>query len=279
MFTLRCLVDNNTLDAASFQAEHGVAFAIEIPGEHMLFDTGQSGDVLVQNAARMGYNLRQIDALVLSHAHHDHTGGLKAVMQYSMPGLRLHAHPDIFRQRFALRDGEMRSVGLHMTQTDLAQHFTLHLNAEPVEVLRHVWTSGEITQRNEFKGRSLNHYIQGEDNWQSDPYRDDMLLILEGETGLILVCGCCHAGLLNTLAHVRRMFNREIAAIVGGAHLGGVDVDTLQHAIDVIRTDCAGQIPSFFLNHCTGDRAIATLAQAFGERVHPCPAGSVLKFD
>jgi len=267
------------LDPAAFQAEHGVAFAIETPAGHVLFDTGQSGDVLVQNADRMGYNLRQIDALVLSHSHYDHTGGLKALMASSMPGLRLHAHPELFRRRFSQRDGEMRSIGMNSTQLDLAHHFALHLSTEPVEVLPHAWTTGEIMPRTEFEGRSPHHYIQGEHNLQTDPYLDDLSLVLEGRSGSIVVCGCCHAGLLNTIARVRSIFDRNITAIIGGAHLASVDANTLQHAIEGIRTTCSGLIPDFFLNHCTGERPIATLTQAFGEKVHPCPAGTVLLFD
>ena len=173
MFTLRCLVDNNTLDAASFRAEHGVAFAIETPAGHVLFDTGQSGDVLVHNAAQIGLDLRQIDALALSHAHYDHTGGLGTFLQLSQPDLPLYAHPDLFRERYAIKDGQPRSIGLSMAQTDLAQRAALHLSAEPVEILRHLWTTGEITARKEFEGRSPHHYIRVNNRWLPDPYRDD----------------------------------------------------------------------------------------------------------
>ncbi len=279
MLLLNCLVDNKTLDSASFQAEHGVAFAIENAAGKILFDTGMSGSVLVHNAASMGIDLHQMDAIALSHAHLDHTGGLKAFMAYSQPGLPLFAHPEIFRQRFSIKDGKTRSIGLPLTRDELAQYFTLRLSMEAVEVIPRVWTTGEITSRKEFEGSSPHLYIQEEDTWQPDPYRDDMSLVLEGESSLVLVCGCCHAGLLNTLAQVQRMSKREIKAIVGGAHLAGVDANTLQHAVDVIRTTCAGHVPDLYLNHCTGDRATSTLAQAFGEKVCPCPAGTVLAFD
>ena len=104
-------------------------------------------------------------------------------------------------------------------------------------------------------------------------------LVLEAQSGLIVVCGCCHAGLLNTLAHVRLVFNKEISAIVGGAHLANVDADTLEHAISVIRSTSAGRLPNLYLNHCTGERALAALAQAFREKVNSCPAGTMLRFN
>jgi 7,8-dihydropterin-6-yl-methyl-4-(beta-D-ribofuranosyl)aminobenzene 5'-phosphate synthase len=279
MFTIRCLVDNNTLDAASFRSEHGVAFAIETPDGQILFDTGQSGDVLVHNAAQMGFDLRQVDALALSHAHYDHTGGLKTFLQHSRPGLPVYAHPDLFRARFAIKDGQPRSIGLCITQADLARHTVLHLSVEPVEILRQLWTTGEITARTEFEGRSSHHYIRENNGWLPDPYRDDMALTLEAQSGLIVVCGCCHAGLLNTLAHVQRVFNKDIAAIVGGAHLANVDADTIEHAITILHSTSAGHLPDLYLNHCTGERATAILTQTLGKKVHPCPAGTVLIFD
>jgi 7,8-dihydropterin-6-yl-methyl-4-(beta-D-ribofuranosyl)aminobenzene 5'-phosphate synthase len=279
MFTLRCLVDNNTLDAASFRAEHGLAFTIETPTGQVLFDTGQSGDVLAHNAAKMGLDLRQVDALALSHAHYDHTGGLETFFRFSRPGLPLYAHPDLFRERYAIKGGETRSIGLRMVHTDLSQRATLHFSVEPVEILPRVWASGEITGRMEFEGRSPHHSIQAGNGWLPDPYRDDMALILEANFGLVVICGCCHAGLLNTLAHVRRFFGREIAAVVGGAHLANVDADTLVHAIAILRVTSAKRSPDLYLNHCTGERALAALAKAFGRKVHPCPAGTVLVFE
>jgi 7,8-dihydropterin-6-yl-methyl-4-(beta-D-ribofuranosyl)aminobenzene 5'-phosphate synthase len=96
---------------------------------------------------------------------------------------------------------------------------------------------------------------------------------------LVVVCGCCHAGLLNTLAHIRRKFNRNILAVLGGMHLASATPEGLAHVITVLKEDFLGEIPNLYPNHCTGERAFLALLQAFGEQVLPCPAGTVLNFD
>lgn len=279
-FTLRCLVDNNTLDAASFWAEHGVAFAIETPAGHLLFDTGQSGEALAHNAARLGVDLSRIDAIAFSHAHYDHTGGLETFLRHSRPGLPLYAHPDLFRERFSLKNNQPRPIGLSVSQTDLAQQTTLHLSAAPQEILPHVWTTGQITARAEFEGRSPHHYIQADDGgWVTDPYLDDMALVLKTSTGLVVVCGCCHAGLINTLTHVRQLFSGEIRAIIGGTHLANVEAESLERAIAFLRAVNINCPPDLYLNHCSGEHALDILAQSFGEKVKPCLVGTTLKFN
>jgi 7,8-dihydropterin-6-yl-methyl-4-(beta-D-ribofuranosyl)aminobenzene 5'-phosphate synthase len=104
-----------------------------------------------------------------------------------------------------------------------------------------------------------------------------MSMVIEAKEGLILVCGCCHAGLLNTMAHVRRVFHHPITVVMGGSHLVSADDDYLQHVIDVLRKDY--HPVRFYLNHCTGERAIIALSNAFGELVQPFPVGSQLVFD
>jgi len=295
-----CVVDNAARRSSPFWGEHGLAFLIENEGANVLFDVGQSGTVLLHNLALLEVDPRRIDALVLSHAHYDHTGGLAALLESRVkpwaPGLPLFAHPDLFRERFSRRgdalarlkgrifpygrasasEREIESIGLALGREVLAQQVELHLNAEPTEVAPGVWTTGEISIRPEPEGRSARHLVREGEGWAPDPYRDDQALVLKTGKGLVVLCGCCHAGLLNTLAHVRRTFGQEIIAVAGGTHLVSADEAQLRHVVAVLRDEYGS--PLLHLNHCTGERAYMTLAQAFGERVAPYPAGTVLRF-
>jgi 7,8-dihydropterin-6-yl-methyl-4-(beta-D-ribofuranosyl)aminobenzene 5'-phosphate synthase len=267
-----CVVDDAVCDHSPFWGEHGLAFLIETESGRILFDTGQSGTVLLHNLNLLGIEPRTINALAISHAHYDHTGGLPALLN-QVAGIPLHAHPDLFRERFSRREGTPRFVGLPLEREALEQRLIPKLSAEPTEILPGVWTTGEITDRAEPEGRSAHHLVRGVEGWEPDPYRDDMSLVLETEGGTVVLCGCCHAGLLNTLAHVRRTFGSDITTVAGGTHLLQADEAHLRRVIEVLRELGA---PRLYLNHCTGQRAYVTLAQAFGEGVAPCPAGTRL---
>jgi len=279
MITLRCIVDNMVLRGSALWGEHGVAFWIETPDGSLLFDTGQSGDVLAHNVELMDIDLGRCDALAISHAHYDHTGGLERFFGLSRRGMPLYASPDLFRERFNIKDGKPRSIGLRMSPGDLVERTTSHLSAEPVEIMPGVWTTGEIHERFDFEGRSANHHIRVGESWQPDPYQDDLSLVLQTSQGLVVVCGCCHAGLLNTLAHIRRSLSQPLRAIVGGTHLAAADPEALSHVIAELCERYEERMPDLYLNHCTGERALAALAQAFGKKVNACPAGRVLMFD
>ena len=273
MKKITCVIDNAVQHGSRFWGEHGLSFLIETDNGSVLFDTGQTETVLSHNLDLLGNAPRGITALVLSHAHVDHTGGLAVALALN-PGLALHASPDLFRPRYTIRGSEYKSIGLSVTQDELGQRVDLRLSETPVEVVPGVWTTGEITDRPEPEGRSSRHVVHADSGWQPDTYRDDMSLVAETQGGLTVICGCCHAGLLNTLARVHQVFHRPIDAIIGGTHLIDADATHLQHVIEVLKNMYGS--PRLYLNHCTGERAYIALTNAFGDQVKPLPAGTVL---
>lgn len=276
MVQVTCVVDNAARRSSGFWGEHGVAFWVETDDGRVLFDTGQSGDVLRHNAALLGLDLAAADALVLSHAHYDHTGGISALLPGVREGLPLYGNGALLQPRYSERPDGLEPIGFRPVDRAALEAFDLRLSDAPQEVLPGVWTSGAIVERPYFEGRSPQHCAEVAGAIVPDPYADDLSMVLETDDGVVVLCGCCHAGLLNTLAHVRAHFDCPVRAIIGGTHLARATDADLAQAVAVLRDEYA--TPALYPNHCSGERAYGALARAFGEGVQPCPAGTVLAF-
>ena len=270
------MIDNAAAQSSFLWGEHGLSFLIETEDGAILMDTGRSGTVLLHNLETLKVDPGSLAALVLSHSHQDHTGGLPALLPL-LPRLPLYGNADLISPRFVEHAGKYRPSGLPMPAETLRQLVDLRLSDAPTQILPGVWTTGVIAPRPEPEGRSKGQVVPSGDGYAPDPYRDDLSVVVETSEGLVVVCGCCHAGLLNTLAVVRRSFpSRPIIAIMGGTHIRDADAALYAHIVASLRDDYGS--PRLFLNHCTGPRAYVALANAFGERVTPCPAGTRVEF-
>jgi 7,8-dihydropterin-6-yl-methyl-4-(beta-D-ribofuranosyl)aminobenzene 5'-phosphate synthase len=276
--SITCIVDNSVSAGSRCWGEHGLAFLIETGAGRVLVDTGSSGTVLLHNLEVLEIAPESLVAVAISHAHYDHTGGLPALLPRLRPETPLFAHAELFRERYARRSADAKpvSIGLPFAPALLEGNIALRLNAAPQEIAPGLWTTGEIAPRAEPEGRSDSHGVVDGDAWLPDPYRDDMSLVAKVADGLILICGCCHAGLLNTLAHVQRTFAGPVRTIIGGTHLGQADAAHLRHVGEVL-----AQMPGLahvYLNHCSGHPALLALTEALGaEIVQPLPAGARLE--
>ncbi len=274
MIKITCVVDNNAKENTGLRSEHGLSFWIETEDGVLIFDTGQTAAALALNLGLLNLNIQDADTLALSHAHYDHTGGLEFILSQKK-NLKIYAHSDLFQPRYSFREGEYRSIGIRLTQEELSQRAELHLSDSPQEIFPNLWTTGEISPRPEAEGRSPHHFIRVNGEWQPDPYLDDLSLVLKTPKGLILICGCCHAGLLNTLLHVQKKFSGPIISIFGGTHLRATSEAELRQVAERLETRHPNV--ELYLNHCTGKEAQAFLANLFGERVKAFPAGATLE--
>lgn len=275
MTEITCVVDNSVKEGTQLKTEHGLAFWIETDEGTVLFDTGQTADVLSHNMAELHLDAKDIDAVAISHAHFDHTGGLEAILPKNI-NLAVYANADVFVPKFSLKEGKFTPNGFEFKRAEYEKRVELRLSSKPQEIFQDVWTTGEIIGRIEPEGRSAKHYVSENDAYIPDPYRDDMSLVLKTKKGLVLVCGCCHAGLLNTLAHIRSQFDGAIIGVMGGTHLMSAEGALLAHVISVL----ASEYPDlrYYLNHCTGDTALEALGAKFGAHVRRFSAGEAVTF-
>jgi len=144
MFTITCLVNDETQPGSGLRAGHGLSFFMQTDGKRLLFDTGPNGRVLLYNATKLGLDLRGVSDVVLSHSHPDHTGGLRTALSLARD-CKLFAHPGIFQERFARRWWwRPKYIGLPLSPRKIEEHAELNLSSQPVEVAPQVWTTREV---------------------------------------------------------------------------------------------------------------------------------------
>jgi 7,8-dihydropterin-6-yl-methyl-4-(beta-D-ribofuranosyl)aminobenzene 5'-phosphate synthase len=276
-FQVTTLVDNSvSLSGSGLIGEHGLSFYIESGNKKILFDTGQNV-ALSHNAEVLGIDLSRIDAVVISHGHYDHTGGLKYLLEKNT-AFSLHAHPDIFDDKLRpTKSGAYKKIGIPVKKSIFdTVDVQLKLSKAPVEIASGVFTSGEIPQETDFESIESKFFVQREGEIIPDPLADDQAVILDTKKGLVVLLGCSHRGVINTLNHVGKLFPaKKIHAIIGGLHLGNASDARLQKIIDHLR---AFDLEKIGVSHCTGTKAMLALFERFNGKVFLNSVGTVNEF-
>jgi 7,8-dihydropterin-6-yl-methyl-4-(beta-D-ribofuranosyl)aminobenzene 5'-phosphate synthase len=267
------IVDNKA--AEGLLCEHGFSAWIEVAGRRLLFDTGQ-GAALAGNADRLGIDLRTADTLVLSHGHYDHTGGVPLVIARA-PTAEIYAHPAATGPRYSIRDGVAKQISMPAAaRTALETHAVgVRWTARAVELTAGLGITGPIPRLTDFEDTGGPFFVDA-DGAQPDPITDDLALWMLMDRGLVVVVGCSHAGLVNTLRHALKLSGEpRLHAVLGGFHLNEASEVRLARTLAELQELGPDQIVPC---HCTGDAAVARLRQSFGERVLPGSAGAVFRF-
>jgi 7,8-dihydropterin-6-yl-methyl-4-(beta-D-ribofuranosyl)aminobenzene 5'-phosphate synthase len=243
--------------------EYGLSLFIEAYGKKILFDAGLSFSA-VHNAQIMGIDLTDIDCIVLSHGHVDHTGGLGEMLRRIGKKTEVIAHSEIWKSKYTLRDGQTQEkyIGMPCSQEELENRgarFTL--TKEPVHIGEHIMTTGEITMLTEYEKIENNLLVKENGEFHPDKLADDLALIIDTESGLVVIVGCAHRGIINILKHARSLTGKEaVYAVIGGLHLFRASEERVQKTIAALKEMGIRKLGG---SHCTGFRASARLAQEF----------------
>ena len=235
---LTVLLDNNTLIDRYFLGEPGVSYLIEERGKRILFDTGYS-DAFICNAQKMKIDLLDLDHIVLSHAHLDHTWGLDPLirlyteakiegMEHSEPDVI--AHPLVFNSRTY---PGLEEIGTLLTPEKLSRIFSLRLSSKPMWLTENIVFLGEIPRRFDFEHDPLESRICVDGKEKEDELKDDTALVVKAENGLVIITGCSHSGICNIIEYAREVCSEDrIVDVIGGFHLLDPPEEKIRGTID-----------------------------------------------
>ena len=250
------------------KAEHGFSMLIRVSSHgktrSVLFDTGCSPDGIIENSKRLGISLTEVECIALSHGHYDHFGGLlSAVKAVGKADLPVILHEDMFRRRATSEKDKVHVYPAFPTKQELSPANVVCTKQPQLFADDMLLVTGEIPRETSFEKGFPQHKSLEAGGWKPDPWiLDDRAVALNlKEKGLVLVSGCAHAGIINTIRYTQKITTiTDVYAVLGGFHLAGKENEgrIWQTVRDLKLINPKRIIPS----HCTGWRGMYAIANA-----------------
>jgi 7,8-dihydropterin-6-yl-methyl-4-(beta-D-ribofuranosyl)aminobenzene 5'-phosphate synthase len=273
---IKVLVENTT-PRSPLLGEYGFSAQVLVDQHNILFDTGSQA-ALFSNSAALGVDLSQVQDIIISHGHYDHTGAVLPFLE-KYGGRNIYAHPGIFAHRLVdLPGGKQLDIGCRFTKEEAAR---MGARVIPIdgftEIYPGVYLTGEIPRVTEYEDVGGNFVYEKEGQFYPDLLPDDMALLIDHREGLIILSGCSHSGMINTLDYCRQQTGRtRVLAYIGGTHLMTASPLRLEKTIEALKSY---EVEKLIVGHCTGFYAAAQLYNRLGgQRVIKMEVGASFTF-
>ncbi|MGE5390003.1 MAG: MBL fold metallo-hydrolase [Deltaproteobacteria bacterium] len=266
------LVENTTAHMGML-GEWGLAMMVETEDKRYLFDTGSLGSI-INNSRVLGVSLDDLDGIILSHGHSDHTGGLMRILEeHHVPVV--YAHSKVFAQRPI--PGTSRHIGCAFTLIDLEKARVNMVNIDGFqEIAPGICFSGEIPRKTAYENVGGAFQVEENGELKPDLLEDDISLIIRRDEGLVIVSGCAHSGIINIIEYaMEKTGESRILGYIGGTHLLTASPDRLDQTIAALQSY---DIQKIIVSHCTGFYPAARLYNALGDKVVKGEAGMTFEF-
>lgn len=273
--TVTVLVDNMAGTNAVL-GEWGASFLVSTDQTRLLFDMG-AGQTLISNARALNVDLTQLEAMVISHVHYDHTRGLDAALSASGP-VDLYLHPACFETRYYRTAAQTLVMTLPVPRDELQHRVRNIIDTKgPTALPGGFVVTGEVPRVTDYEDTGVTRAaFLDEALTIPDPILDDQAMFFRVPEGLVILLGCAHAGLVNTMEYITELTGESrIYAVMGGTHLISASPDRIEKTIEALRKF---DVQRIMLSHCTGMEAYAELARAFPGKVSWPGAGRRIQF-
>lgn len=257
--------------------EWGFGAIVEVDGHRILFDTGARPGTVLQNARELKVDLAQVPEVVLSHNHGDHTGGLLALRKdvaVRAPSAlaRVHVGRGLFWSR-PRADGGEANLPLKTRADYASAGLTFVEHDGPQQIRPGVWLTGPVPRVHPERNWSDTGKVRTPQGLVEDAIPEDQSLVFDTDRGLVILAGCGHAGIVNTVEYARKVVRAaEVHAIVGGLHLLALSDERLDWTADQLKASGLGNLVGA---HCTGIEAVYRIRQRAGLDRKTAVVGSV----
>ncbi len=266
----------NTTPVAPLVGEYGFSALVEVDNKKILFDAGSS-DAVFKNSEILGIRLDDIDSVVISHGHFDHTGAVVPFLQEYGKN-KIYAHSNIFAKRFVpAGNNQFRDIGCVFSKQDIVGTGSEIIFTDGFyEIFPGVFTTGEIPRITEYEDVGGKFLVEVNGSFEEDKIPDDMALVINHPDGLIIISGCAHSGIINTINYsIKKIGRSDVLAFIGGTHLVKASEERIQKTISALESH---NIQRCIVSHCTGFYAAARLYNALGEKVIKGETGMSFSF-
>jgi 7,8-dihydropterin-6-yl-methyl-4-(beta-D-ribofuranosyl)aminobenzene 5'-phosphate synthase len=263
----------NTAGWVNVLGEWGLSMLVETDDLTILSDTGTS-EATARNARGLGVSLRNVDVVVISHGHFDHTGGLLDLLPLIGKPVDVMGHPDMWARKYAYHPGHKvceynteanyEYIGIPFAREQAEKWGARFvLGSEPVWLSDTVVTSGEVPMRTEYETIDPALMVLENGEYKPDPLADDQSIFIKTDKGLVAVLGCAHRGVVNHLLRGQELTGIDkVYAVIGGTHLGPASRDRIDKTIRELRRM---EVQKVAASHCTGLKAACALDHEFGD--------------
>lgn len=281
--SLKITVLSTMLTDGKELGEWGFAALVEADGHRILFDTGAHSDLVLKNAQTLGIDLTRVPDVVLSHDHWDHVGGLltlrESVAARAPEALaRVHVGEGIFYPRTSFNPGIEDNAALLLKPAFEKTGGAFISHSGPAELYPGVWLTGPVPRKYPERNWSGSGRVKTPGGWAEDTVPEDQALVFDTDQGLVVLVGCAHAGVINTIDYARSIVRpARIRALIGGIHLFSASDETL----DWTASKLAGfGVDNFLGAHCTGIETVYRFRPALGlDRQHAVVAAVGASYD